>query len=123
MERKFGNVKVGDTVYRWLAGELLLPLNATAVTADLIICGGTDKDHGGWSFDVVTGAEIDEELDWGPPPKSTGSFITLRTCYISTCGRTDAHWRVQAQHNATGTHGVASGYLPEFTEQDRHDFI
>ena len=45
-----------------------MPLTVTEVTRDKIICGD-------WEFDKTTGAEIDDVLDWGPPPKPTGSYI------------------------------------------------
>jgi len=45
-----------------------MELTVTEVTHDRIICGD-------WEFDRTTGAEIDDVLDWGPPPKSTGSYI------------------------------------------------
>jgi hypothetical protein len=61
-------VKVGDVVTRYLAGALKLRLAVTEVTQDKIICGD-------WEFDRTTGAEIDDVLDWGPPPKRTGSYI------------------------------------------------
>jgi hypothetical protein len=61
-------VKIGDVVTRYLAGELRLRLTVTEVTPDKIICGD-------WEFDRATGAEIDDVLDWGPPPKGTGSYI------------------------------------------------
>jgi hypothetical protein len=60
-------VKVGDTVARYLAG-LRLSLTVSELTRDKIVCGD-------WEFDRTTGAEIDDVLDWGPPPKSTGSYI------------------------------------------------
>jgi hypothetical protein len=62
------HVKVGDTVTRYLAGELRHMLTVTDVTSDKIICVD-------WEFDRATGAEIDDVLDWGPPPKTTGSYI------------------------------------------------
>lgn len=61
-------MKVGDTVTRMLAGSLPMELKITELTDDLIICGA-------WTFDRKTGAEIDEDLDWGPPPKRTGSYL------------------------------------------------
>jgi hypothetical protein len=67
------NVAVGQTVTRWLAGEIPLKLRVTAVTEDIINCGG----ESGWNFDRQTGAEIDEFLGWGAPPKMTGSYITV----------------------------------------------
>jgi len=65
---KLQDIKVGDVVARYLAGELRLNLEVTEVTHDKIICGD-------WEFDRKTGAEIDDLLDWGPPPKRTGSYI------------------------------------------------
>ena len=61
-------VKVGDTVTRYLAGDLRHTLTVTEVTSGKIICAD-------WEFDRVTGAEIDDVLDWGPPPKAMGSYI------------------------------------------------
>jgi hypothetical protein len=62
-------IKVGDTVTRMLAGTIPCQLTVTEITDDRIICGG-------WEFDKRTGAEIDDDLGWGPPPKITGSFIS-----------------------------------------------
>jgi hypothetical protein len=45
-----------------------MELKVTQVTKELIHCGP-------WTFDPYTGAEVDKMLDWGPPPKNTGSFI------------------------------------------------
>ena len=63
-------IKVGDMVTRWLAGTIEMQLRVSAITDDRIICGE-------WEFDKATGAEIDEFMNWGPPPKypMTGSFI------------------------------------------------
>lgn len=63
-------VRVGDHVMRMLAGRIPMPLKVTAMTADRIICGE-------WQFDRETGAEIDDDLGWGPPPRVTGSYIEL----------------------------------------------
>jgi hypothetical protein len=63
-------LKVGDTVTRMLAGRIPHKLKVTAISPNLVECGP-------WTFDPVTGAEIDTLLDWGPPPKTTGSYITL----------------------------------------------
>jgi hypothetical protein len=48
-----------------------MPLVVSSVTADRIVCGA-------WQFDQRTGAEVDDGLDWGPPPKRTGSFLRRR---------------------------------------------
>jgi molybdenum cofactor biosynthesis enzyme MoaA len=64
-------MKVGDTVVRSFGGDgPKMKLVITAITADAIICGA-------WLFDKKTGAEIDEDLGWGPPPLHTGSFIEV----------------------------------------------
>lgn len=62
---------VGMVVTRWVAGQIPMHFRITKVTANVIFCGA-------WKFDRKTGAEIDEDLDWGPPPKKTGSFITQK---------------------------------------------
>jgi hypothetical protein len=64
-------MEVGDTVIRWLAGVAPMPLKITERTDDLIVCGP-------WTFDRKTGAEIDPDLGWGPPPLMTGSFLKVR---------------------------------------------
>lgn len=61
-------MKIGDTVTRMLAGTIPIKLIITGLTDDRIICGD-------WEFDRASGAEIDELLNWGPPPKMTGSFL------------------------------------------------
>jgi hypothetical protein len=58
-------LRPGDPVHRWL-GPVPMLLEVTRVTSDRIICGA-------WEFDRKTGAEIDEELGWGPD--GTGSWI------------------------------------------------
>jgi len=60
--------KIGDTVTRMLGGSIPMNLEVTKVTADLIVCGA-------WEFDRKTGAEIDKDLNWGPPPLATGSYL------------------------------------------------
>jgi len=61
------HIKVGDTVRRMLAGTIPMDLTVTNITPDLITTGG------GWTFCPKTGAEIDEDLGWGP--NGTGSFL------------------------------------------------
>ena len=63
-------LQVGDTVTRMLCGELPMDLKVTEITENTIVCGF-------WEFDKETGCEIDEDLDWGPPPKHTGSYIMV----------------------------------------------
>lgn len=58
---------VGHFAIRNMAG-IEMKLRVTDVTEDRIICGA-------WEFDRATGAEIDDDLGWGPPPKMTGSYL------------------------------------------------
>lgn len=64
------SIQKGDIVTRNLAG-ILMHLKVSEVTDDLIICGA-------WTFDRKTGAEVDEDLGWGPPPQATGSYLVMR---------------------------------------------
>lgn len=57
---------VGHWAIRNMAG-IEMKLRITEVTDKLIVCGP-------WTFDRVTGAEIDEDLGWGP--HGTGSILT-----------------------------------------------
>lgn len=68
MPSRLQRVKVGDVVVRYLAGSIRRNLEVTDLTQEKIICGD-------WEFDRKTGAEIDDVLGWGPPPKRTGSYI------------------------------------------------
>lgn len=64
-------MKVGDKVTRWLAGSIPMELTVTAIEGDRFMCGD-------YTFDMKTGAEIDEDLGWGPPPAPmTGSFVKM----------------------------------------------
>jgi hypothetical protein len=62
-------LKVGDPVVRMLGGTIPHDLVVTSIVGDLIVCGA-------WTFDMQTGAEIDDELGWGPKT-GTGSIIRL----------------------------------------------
>jgi hypothetical protein len=63
-------LKVGDTVTRLIAGIVRTELMVTEVTPDRVVCGNR-------TFDRATGAELDDELGWGAPPLTTGSFLVL----------------------------------------------
>ena len=65
-EVTFEDVKRGDTVIR-LFVDVPMKLYVQEVTDTIINCG--------WTFDRKTGAEVDEDLGWGPPPKITGSYL------------------------------------------------
>ena len=64
----YSNIKVGMRVKRLLAGSIEMDLNVTEVTEQTIACGP-------WVFDKKSGAEIDEDLGWGPQFGRTGSYI------------------------------------------------
>lgn len=67
MAHGFQHLKIGDRVTRLLAGTIPQPLRVVEVREDRIVCGG------GWEFDRETGAEIDDDLGWGP--HFTGSYL------------------------------------------------
>jgi hypothetical protein len=64
---KFKKIKIGDTVERNMCG-LLMPLNVTAVTNDLIYCGP-------WTFKLETGYEYDPDIGCDGI-NITSSFLT-----------------------------------------------
>lgn len=70
--RDLDQVRVGDVGLRYF-GEGFGPmrLRMTEVADELISCGGGH----GWTFDRATGAEIDDELGWGPAYGITGSYL------------------------------------------------
>lgn len=70
----FEHIKPGDTVKRMLAGTIPMTMTVTKVENDMIyatVNGVPDA----WTFDVKTGVEIDEGLQWGPKYGATGSFL------------------------------------------------
>lgn len=80
---EFENLKVGDVVTRMLGGTIPMRLSVSAITDRIITCSA-------WQFDKATGAEIDEDLGWGPPPLMTGSYLDpSKTAYVTSCGRAD----------------------------------
>ena len=63
------DIKVGDRVGRQMGNDgPIMWLTVTDVDEKIIHCNL-------WTFDRETGAEIDEELQWGPEHGRTGSFI------------------------------------------------
>ncbi len=65
---RLGEVQVGDPVLRIMCGCNGMRLTITEIAGDRVKCGS-------WEFDRLTGAEIDEDMDWGP--NSSGSFIAI----------------------------------------------
>ena len=74
------NLKAGDLVTRMMGGEIPFAFKVIRVTDTEIHCipEGYKNFPDYWRFDKETGAEIDDDLNWGPPPKVTGSFITRK---------------------------------------------
>lgn len=72
-KKRLEDVEIGDVIVRHLGGEIPMELRVTHIddVEDVIYCGP-------WEFDMATGAEIDAELGWGPPPKHTGSYIEAK---------------------------------------------
>lgn len=62
----FEHVKEGDTVTRMICGTMPMKLKVTKVDDKLIHCGA-------WTFDRVTGGEVDEDLGW--TAYQTGSVL------------------------------------------------
>lgn len=72
---RFAHVKVGDIVIRLLAGCIPRPITVFEVTDGVIKARVPEIGNDYWQFDVMTGAEIDPDLGWGPPPLFTGSYL------------------------------------------------
>lgn len=64
----FADLQVGDEVVRVLANSYRMRLKITAVTETTLACGD-------WIFDKKTGAEIDDQLEWGPAYGKSGSYL------------------------------------------------
>ena len=65
-------LRPGAHVRRLLGGSVPMDLIVTEVTAQHILCG---PEGVGWMFDRETGAEVDEEIGWGPRFGRTGSYL------------------------------------------------
>jgi len=62
----FEHIKPGDQVTRLICGTMPMELKVTKVDDKLIHCGP-------WTFDRVTGGEVDEDLGW--TAHQTGSVL------------------------------------------------
>lgn len=76
--RRLDDVKVGDMLVRVLgANGIPMSVIVGEIKDGRVKVGSADGMvpwEIGWTFDQATGAEIDEELGWGP--EVTGSYIT-----------------------------------------------
>jgi len=74
------NLKVGDKVVRKLGGLLVIPMEVAQVTSDQVVCSPVE---GGrtlplkYTFDLATGMEIDDGMEWGPKYGATGSYLVV----------------------------------------------
>jgi hypothetical protein len=66
------DVRPGDIIVRTLGGAVEMRLRVTDADDNFVYVGPPGV---GWKFDRVTGAEVDEELGWGPQFGVTGSYI------------------------------------------------
>jgi hypothetical protein len=64
----WSKLKAGDMVIRMLAGTIPVPVKVEKVEHGVIYM------HGGWTFLVSTGAEVDGELGWDGITR-TGSYL------------------------------------------------
>jgi hypothetical protein len=76
----FDDLKPGDEVYRYLAGELPMKMIVREIMDNgWIICDAKQADGsvfpGGWTFSKL-GIEEDEELGWGEAFGATGSYLS-----------------------------------------------
>jgi hypothetical protein len=71
----FKYVRVGDVLTRMLGGVLLMQVTVFEISDGIIKARVPEIGSDYWQFDVATGAEIDSDLGWGPPPMFTGSYI------------------------------------------------
>ena len=63
------DIEVGDKIGRQMGSDgPIMWLTVTEVDETTIYCNL-------WQFDRATGAEIDDELQWGPEYGRSGSFI------------------------------------------------
>lgn len=74
--KSFVEAKVGDKVTRMVAGTLAVPMTVVEIKGDLLVCSADDSPQGiFWEFDINTGMEVDESLEWGPKFRATGSIL------------------------------------------------
>lgn len=68
----FGHIRPGEVVCRLLVGRIPILMTVARVDEERIYC---DEDGMTWSFDRLTGAEIDDGIGWGPRYGTTGSYL------------------------------------------------
>lgn len=76
----FFDLKYGDKILRLLGGSLPMEMYVISNEEDVITCTvseGLDDPNTQlkWTFDAASGAEIDDDLGWGPAYGVTGSVL------------------------------------------------
>lgn len=71
-QEELSQLKVGDTVTRNFCG-IYRDWRITSIKDNLITIGM------GWMFDLKTGAEVDDDLQWGPEHGITGSYLCVKS--------------------------------------------
>lgn len=71
------DVSINEILIRKLGGVLDMEMRVVKIEDGVIHCTAVDEPTQDitWEFDQVTGAEIDEDLRWGPKYGVTGSFL------------------------------------------------
>lgn len=81
--RDLRHLKVGDRVERWMGSgdqaQMWMLMEVVDVREKVVECAAVEP-HGalrrfGWTFDRATGAEEDEDLQWGVAHGRTGSYL------------------------------------------------
>lgn len=76
MSVDLSGVKPGDLVIRILGGVSEMRMVVYSVGGSSLFCFPEDLGKVDlWEFDLGTGAEIDDFLNWGPKYGATGSFL------------------------------------------------
>ncbi len=92
--QRLEDLRPGDRVLRSIADGPATAMTITAIEQGVVSCGP-------WRFDAATGAEIDDELGWGPPPGTTGSYIVPAPAHRVTLRfRTDTGSVYEVERNS-----------------------
>ena len=71
----FKDLKPGDNVTRMLA-EIPMLLTIRSILDDIITCEVSPEcEELYWTFDLETGMEVDDELEWGTKYGRSGSYL------------------------------------------------
>jgi hypothetical protein len=79
----FEHLKIGDRVDRYHGSGFFMEMEVVDHSNNLIVCAAITADGkglvmGGWTFDTKTGAEEDQDLEWGVKYGATGTYLKLK---------------------------------------------